>query len=286
VSLPATLATGARTLALLLLTGMSATARDTWLLPTHASVPVGTRIRFAMSSAVQFPTPDSAVSLDRVVAAQTEVRLGGVTRALRVAPSQAPGVTVFEHDMDRAGIATAFATLRAKTHALPATAVSRYLDEVHASRAVRERWVSAPPSVWRASHSAFVKTFVAVGSVNADSTWRDPVGQAFEFVPLQDPTTLRVGDTLRVRLLLCGAPLPNASVVRQRAGGAPVRVFESNSVGDVMLPFDAAGAWLVKTTFISPQGQEPVCLDGDADAWRSAVTTITLGVRAAAPRPR
>ena len=45
-----------------------------------------------------------------------------------------------------------------------------------------------------------MKTFVRVGESGADRSWEQPVGIALEIVPAKDPTALRAGDELTVRL--------------------------------------------------------------------------------------
>ncbi len=61
---------------------------------------------------------------------------------------------------------------------------------------VRRPQVSADISISKAHRKRVSRAF--------DRTWGHPL----EFVPLSDPSTLRVGDTLRVRLLLMGKLAP------------------------------------------------------------------------------
>jgi twitching motility protein PilT len=50
------------------------------------------------------------------------------------------------------------------------------------------------------------KTYVRVGR-RADSSWSEPLGLGLEIVPTADPTSLRAGSPLQVRLLKDGQPL-------------------------------------------------------------------------------
>ncbi|MFS4446955.1 DUF4198 domain-containing protein [Maribacter sp. 2307UL18-2] len=60
-------------------------------------------------------------------------------------------------------------------------------------------------------YSKHVKTIFQVGDKKSDD-WQKALGYPIEFVPLDNPYELNTGDTLRIKLLLNGAPLANQLV--------------------------------------------------------------------------
>ena len=78
-----------------------------------------------------------------------------------------------------------------------------------------------------------------------------PVGLKIELVPQVDPTTLRAGSTLGVRLLLDGVPAPNALVgaIPASAKGTPETwplTGRTDSKGEVAFRLQEAGPWLIR----------------------------------------
>jgi hypothetical protein len=144
---------------------------------------------------------------------------------------------------------------------LDASAFAAYLAEegletVIAARKRQGR--SAQPA--RERYAKAVKTIVAVtdaqGQVAAArpgtaSAATEPLGFPAEIVPLVDPYTLKVGDTLRVRALLDGAPLAGWRLVAGgRVGTSDVRIpaqrvtTDRDGVASIRLTHD--GHWYVK----------------------------------------
>jgi hypothetical protein len=71
-----------------------------------------------------------------------------------------------------------------------------------------------------------------------------PVGVRAELVPATDPTFLRAGDPLTVRLLIDGRPVPGAAVFAAVEGGAIPR--DTDAQGRATFTIDRDGAWLIK----------------------------------------
>jgi hypothetical protein len=72
-----------------------------------------------------------------------------------------------------------------------------------------------------------------------------PVGAKAELVPAADPTALHAGETLTLRLLVDGRPVPNAAVFAAVDGGSFPR--QTDAAGRVTFTIDREGEWLVKT---------------------------------------
>jgi len=103
------------------------------------------------------------------------------------------------------------------------------------------------------------------------------LGHAAELVPIANPYSLGVGDTLRLRALVNGRPAAGAVVI---AGGTlptgraiAARQLRADPAGLVHLPIVAPGRWYAKFIHIER-------LVGDATAdYESQWATLTFGVR-------
>jgi uncharacterized GH25 family protein len=118
------------------------------------------------------------------------------------------------------------------------------------------------------------KTFVRVGQPTADQSWREPVGLALEIVPLADPTTLRVGNELSVRVLRDAKPLPRFSVSAVSSATNEPIMRSTDGNGRAVFTLDRPGPWLLRGTLIEPSSSP------DAD-WQSLFATLTVRVEPA-----
>jgi nickel transport protein len=95
----------------------------------------------------------------------------------------------------------------------------------------------ATDSLWSAK---FAKALTGAGA-----PWSSVLGHELEIVPLADPAALRAGESLRVRVLFRGKPLPGAEVERGdgittvKEGELPQ--FKTDAEGVATIPFDRAG---------------------------------------------
>ena len=245
-------------------------AHDTWLLPRHGQVKPGRSVDFSMTSGMAFPKDESAIDADRV--ARGGVRLGGVTedfdrrqegrRALRLRAA-----------LERPGIATVWLELKPRTIELTAEQVAHYVEEIGAGPAVLARWETMPePRRWREAYRKHVKSFVRVGEPGDDRSWAEPVGSPLELVPEQDPTALRPGSELRLRLLRGGAPAAGASVALVRAGEERAVVRTTDAEGRAAFPLPRAGWYLVRSTDLRP------AVTGELE-WEADFATLTVEVK-------
>lgn len=144
-------------------------------------------------------------------------------------------------------------------------------DELAARR--REGIAKRPAKERYAKH---VKAFVQVGETRTES-YAIELGYPAEMIPLSNPYSLRVGDTLRVRTLVDGRAAPNQYVLyggrTLREGRIAQRRTRSGSDGVVRIPVTSRGTWYVK--FINMKR-----LTGDtAVTHESKWATITFQVR-------
>ena len=244
-------------------------AHDTWLLPAQARVQPGASVSLGMTSGMEFPKDDSAIAANRV--GRSGVRLGGTERPF-ARQEEGEHSLRLAAELPRPGIATAWIELEPRTIDLTPDDVAHYLEEIGAPAAVLAGWQAMPePRRWRESYRKHVKTFVRVGDGASDRSWAEPVGSPLELVPEQDPTALRPGDQLTVRLLRGGAPAPGLGVAMVRAGETAAVHRQTGADGRASFALEHDGWYLVRATDVRP------ATDKNLD-WESDFATLTLEV--------
>lgn len=247
---------------------LPALAHDTWLLARPSTVQPGTPVVLELTSGMAFPQPETAIKPERLE--RTGMRLGGATSALGNRRSAARFLQL-EATPAKPGIATLWVELGQKSIDLAPGEVKEYLDEIGAPGAVRARWARMPePRRWRELYSKHAKAFARVGRPEGDRSWAEPVGMGLEIVPEKDPTALRPGDELPVRVLLHGKPMASFTVglVRQGEQGT---LKTTDVQGRVAFPIGKSGRWLLRATDLRPSSKP------EAD-WESDFTTLTFEV--------
>ena len=84
----------------------------------------------------------------------------------------------------------------------------------------------------------------------ADDAWWEPLGLDLELVPEADPTRLRPGDTLRVRLLAGGRPRPGLPVACVNAARTERAFATSDADGRIAVRLEHPGPWLLAATLL------------------------------------
>ncbi len=236
-----------RRIFLLGLCALTARAHDTWLQPAKFSVPVGATVLLEMTSADGFKGPETAIKPERIKFAGGRVAGEGVKLGAPVAGEKTMQLPV---TLPNAGIAVIGVELKPRLLDLAADKIELYFTEIHAGAALRALWAAVPePRKWRELYVKNTKTFVRVGEPAAhDRSWAEPLPQSLEIIPERDPTTLRVGDDLSVRVLLHGKPLAGFNVGYVSAGEKNEHVAVTDAQGRAHALLDATGAWLIHGT--------------------------------------
>ena len=266
-------------IALTLVVVAQAAAHDTWLMAENNFGKVGTPFRLDLTSGESFANDDFAIEASRVMRA--EVREAGVVRPLPT-PTATPRTLEYLWTPRSPGVATIGIELKPKTLVLEPKLIDEYLREIDASTELRATWKSlGATQKWTESYTKHAMTFVRVtparrdGRWMADKLWMRPLGLALELVPERDPTALRGGDTLIVRVLRHGLPLPGFSVGAMREGRTKATFFHTNAAGRAAVIVDAGGRWLLNGTSLRKA-------TNGTTVWESDFVTATLHV---APRP-
>jgi len=246
-----------------------ASAHDTWLLPDRFEVAAKQTVTLDLTSGMAFPALETGPKRERVEAALC--RLAGQNSDISDI-SAGPKSLVFKKELSNAGIAAVWVKLPSKSIELKPEQVQEYIDEIDAPASLKKQWEEMKPQRWRELYTKHTKTFVRVGDPKADRSWAEPIGQALEIVPEKDPTALRAGDELSVRVLKNGAPFSDFSLNAVAAGETKGETRKTDSAGRVVFHLSKAGAWLLRGTDVRKS------LKADAD-WESDFATLTLEVK-------
>jgi uncharacterized GH25 family protein len=229
------------------LCALPARAHDTWLQPAKFSVPAGATVVLEMTSADGFKGPETAIKPDRIALATG--RLAGSMVALGE-PAAGEKILRFSTLLARPGVAVMGVELKPRLLDLAADKIELYLAEIHADAALRATWAAVPePRKWRELYVKNTKTFVRVGEpAPGDRTWAETLGLRLEILPERDPTMLRAGDELPVRVLRDGKPFAGFTISFVAAGETKEHITITDGQGRAHAVLDAAGAWLVHGT--------------------------------------
>jgi hypothetical protein len=263
--------------ALVLLVPLSTVAaHDLYLKLNSYLLPAGaTRVRVPVLNGT-FTKSQAAVTTDRVTGLALASAAG--TQTLAADAWEARGDSAFVTlALGAPGTYTVGAATRPRTLTLKAAEFATYLREeglgwVNDER--RRAGEAERPA--RERYSKHVKAVFQKG-VPRTAGFDAVLGHAAELVPLTNPYTLSVGDTLVLRALVDGRPSPGEVAI---AGGVlPTgraiagRRLRADDAGLVRVPLVAPGRWYVK--FINMRR-----LTGDAAAdYESKWATLTFGVR-------
>ncbi len=258
--------------ALLVTLSLPAIAHETWLLPDSFAPPAGQRLGFTLRSGMGFPDDGAGIDPSRIVAAtltqgnasQALVPGGSSDHALEL--SAAPG----------GGVACAMVSLKPRILEMDAAdRVEHYLDEIGAPESVWAAWEASKDSVaWRESYGKLARSyFAASADGEVAPCWQDGGNARFDIVPLDDPTTLAVGDTLALKVMFDGKPLAGQAIGFVREGASPEPLRRSDGSGRVEVQVAGEGRHMVYATKLRR-------VSNDDFAWESDFVTLTFSVQA------
>jgi uncharacterized GH25 family protein len=156
---------------------------------------------------------------------------------------------------------------------LDAAKFNKYLEEEGLQEALDERKRKGEEkSPGRERYSRYLKSLLQVGKPLDDEVTR-PVGHKLEIVPLENPYSLRPGDTLTVRVLFEDKPLAKARLAAHHREGdrTQTQSLTTTKDGEATIKLDHAGPWLVRLVHMRR------CQAEDAD-WESFWLALTFAV--------
>lgn len=259
-------------LAALFISATIAGADDFWLVPNAFFVDAGSEIVLRGQTSSQFPTSRIAVAAERVAEAKLIDASGD--RAIRGLAVQGRSLVIRDRP-SQAGQYVVAVAIHPRSVRESADGFRRYLDAEGATaarqRVERERLLDGKDSVTR-RYAKYAKALVQVGAGGRRAFTR-PAGHVIEFVPLRDPSSLRSGDTLELRLLYRGAPLSGVPVHSDvvdldfdrdaasadahadahagHGGSAAPLTYVPDANGIVRVPLSRPGMWSIRTIHVT-----------------------------------
>lgn len=123
--------------------------------------------------------------------------------------------------------------------------------------------------------ASYAATVVQVGRAGPRA-FSSIAGFPLEFVPLNDPAQLHVGDTLRVTMLGGGRPVAGIGIDARNAADTaetnPWTTVSADANGVVHLALPKAGPWLLRSAWVAKRA------DASANEWDVARSTYVFSV--------
>jgi len=124
-------------------------------------------------------------------------------------------------------------------------------------------------------YTRYIKSLVQSEGSYKDTLYKKITGQAFEIVLLQNPYTLRVGDSLKAKILFQGKPLSKKIITarnRTRNLAAITSTSRTNAKGICSFKMSRKGDWFLHATYMIPNQDK-----SDSD-WESFWTSYSFGI--------
>lgn len=244
-----------------LVSGAALAAHDFWLVPNALTFAVGGGVEVLGQSGTRFPTSSGPTQPAQVA----EARIVGRSSDEKVTDLSVSGKSLMLRHKPRAAgqyvVAVALAARNART---TPERLQRYIAlEGAPELAAQYEKDGKYPKVDSVSQMSakFAKTIVEVGD-KGPRAFDKALGHALEIVPLDDPSGVRAGGTVRVRLLFHGKPVPNAhlragwgspdAIHAEPAPGAPAKpdqVVTTGADGVATVAISEPGLWNVRTLY-------------------------------------
>lgn len=180
------------------ITTSSVAAHETWILPDKFIVPSDTEVKFEVTSGMEFPRLEAPVRIERIASAR--YRLNDRTHSLTNLETKSNSLVV-RQAFPADGVATLSIDLKPYEITLKGDTVEHYLEEIDASNEIRSQWADQIGRYpWKEQYTKHAKTFVAIGNIENDESWRKSIGSALEIVPTTNPFQVIAGKEFTVEL--------------------------------------------------------------------------------------
>lgn len=233
----------------------TADAHDFWLIPDMFGFSAGSTVHVNGQSGTRFPA-GTPVQPTRVL----EARIIGAASDTKITEMAIEGTALRLHQKpDAAGqylVAAALNPPLRATRTVPANMV-RFLraegGAAEASRLEKDSEFMKNDSVVYASRS-YAATILQVGA-GGPRAFSRTAGYGLEFVPINDPTHVHLGDTLHVKVLVSGKPMPGigidatpaADTAATAATASEMVALVADGNGVAHIPLTKAGPWMLRS---------------------------------------
>jgi uncharacterized GH25 family protein len=262
----------------------AAAAHDFWLIPDMFGFADGSTVHVSGRSGTRFPA-GTPVQPTRVA----EARIIGATSDVKITEMAVDGTALRLHQKpSKAGQYLVVAALNPPPQSRRAApgGLIRFLQAeggaAEAARLERDSGFMAIDTVVYASRS-YAATILQLGT-GGPRAFSKTSGYPLEFVPVNDPGQVRVGDTLHVKIMGNGKPQPNIGIDATPAADTTAAAdstsprqmvaITADADGVVHVPLTKTGPWMLRSAFVSAR------TGGAPNEFDVARATYTFSVRA------
>jgi len=265
----------------------SASAHDFWIIPDVFAFAPDSMIHLSGRAGTRFPA-GSAVQPARIA----DARLIGATSQTKITQMSVEGTSLRLHEKPpAAGQYVVAVTLTSSPSRSTTAGMLRFLraegGSTEAERLEGANALAGQDSITFHATS-YATTIIQVGRAGPRA-FAMSTGLPLEFLPMNDPGHLHVGDTLHVKVVGGGKPVANIGVyggpaidsamAARTIAGAPAvgnasLTLAADANGILHLPLTTAGAWNLRAAYVYHRaGAQP-------SEWNIARTTYVFGVGA------
>ncbi len=262
-----------RLLAVLLVAAPASVGRahDYWLQPATFTPAVGQRIALTLHVGDHFASEgERGYQKKPTLSFRLHCAGGTIDLAASAREGDRP---VARFACPRAGTCVAALERDAHLITLGAAKFNRYLKEEGLAAVLAERKKRGEADrPGRERYRRYLKCLLRAGGTG-DDTWKKPAGHKLEIVPLTDPTGLKAGQALKLRIVFDGKPLAGATVTAYSRVGKAVRTRSAltSAAGEASFTLDS-GPCLVRLVHMRRA-------TGDREAdWHSFWAALTFAV--------
>jgi len=278
------LSPGQVTVLSLLIVGLSAPTRvaahDSWLVAGKNVAAMDESVRLAFMIGEVFPISDHAAKPERV--AEWVVFQGGQQKKVEGYAEDKDELAA-SVKFEQPGLHVVGIAMQASFIELSAKDFTEYLEDEKATAALAAHRRGPGDQPGREFYTKFAKTFVEVAGGAPQKSFNQRLGHKLEIVPLSNPCGWKVGDNVKVRVLLDGQP---ASGLRISSGheGLDKHTYVEHATTDIdgaaLFKLSRPGLWFFRTHTIHTIREQPAYAPPDAPKadWESFWASITFPV--------
>lgn len=257
----------------------TALAHDTWIIPDLVAFAANATMHFNVrQGGTKFPV-GTAVPAERIV----DARIIGASSSAKITEMGVQGTSLqLHHKPAAAGQYLIVIGLAPRVFRETPAGVIRFLKaeggSLEAARLERENAFAGLDSVIF-THGGYAATIAEIGT-GGPRAFGKTAGIRLEFVPVNDPSHVHVGDTLHVRMLGNGSPVAGIGIELatglDSAGAATASVtrvpFTADAKGVVHIPLAKPGPVMLRSAYASRKA------GGAAREWDVSRTTFVFNV--------
>jgi hypothetical protein len=257
----------------------TAWAHDTWIIPNLVAFAANATMHVNVrQGGPKFPT-GTAVPRERII----DARIIGATSSATITDMAVLGASLeLHHKPAAAGQYLIVIGLAPRVFRETPAGVLRFLKaeggSLEAARLEKSNTFAGLDSVIF-THAGYAATIAEVGK-SGPRAFAKSAGIRLEFIPVNDPSHVHVGDTLHVKMLGNGSPVPGIGI--ELATGldslaAPTAsvnrvAFTADANGVVHIPLERAGPVMLRSAYASRKA------GGEAREWDVSRTTFVFHV--------